>query len=104
MQELRPDAVIEPDPPRDFDIGTHDFAQVGDFVDEGDLHRQNAFAAYLISSAVRRRVNSSGASLRYRGRHDGAGDLARRIVLDPDDDPVGPLEIANAAPSRRNRR
>jgi hypothetical protein len=46
------------DPASDLlDVGAHGLAKVGHLVDEGDLERQKALAARLVSSLVRRRVN-----------------------------------------------
>ena len=41
MQELRADAIVEPDAARDLlHVGADFLAQIGDLVDEGDLGRE----------------------------------------------------------------
>ena len=57
------------------------------------LVARKALAAYLVSSAVRRPVNSIGALLRIERAVDLAHDVAGALVLGADDDPVGTLEI-----------
>ncbi len=45
MQELRPDAAVQPDAAGDvLHIGTDFLAEIGNLVDEGDLHRQEGVA------------------------------------------------------------
>jgi hypothetical protein len=48
-------------------VGTDLLAEIGNLIDKGDFSR-NAFAAYLVSSAVSRLVNRIGVSIRNRGR------------------------------------
>ena len=48
MQELRADALVEPDALRDLlHVGAGLLAEIGDLVDEGDLHRQERVGRIL---------------------------------------------------------
>jgi len=65
VQEFRADPPVQPDAARHIlNIGAHFFAEIRHLVDEGDLGREKAFAAYLISSEVSRDVNRIGVSCR----------------------------------------
>ena len=69
MQEFRADAVVEADAARDvLDVGAELFARSAISLMKVILVARKAFAAYLISSAVRRAVNMIGAWLRDSGR------------------------------------
>ncbi len=59
------------------------------------LVARKALAAYLISSLVRRLVNRIGALVEEQRAIDLAHHLAAEVILGPDHDPVGPLEIAD---------
>ncbi len=96
MQELRPDAAVQPDAAGDvLHIGTDFLAQIGNLVDEGDLHRQEGVAGIFDqfrSAACReheRRLVEIERPIDFRHH------LSRATVaaVDPDDDPVGPFEI-----------
>ena len=56
---------------------------------------RKALAAYLISSEVRRSVNSIGVSLRIERAIELAITAPRALVLGADDHPVGPLEVVD---------
>ena len=69
MEEFGADAVVQTDAARDLlHIGADRLAQVGDLVDEGDLHGQKGVGRILISSDVRRPMTMIGISLRFSGR------------------------------------
>ena len=59
------------------------------------LVARKALAAYLMSSAVRRPVNSSGVAVEVERAVDVGHDLARALVVGADDDAVGPLEVGD---------
>ena len=96
VQEFAADAVVEADALGDFlHIGANCFAEIGDLVDEGDLHRQKAVAGVL--DQLRR------AAL---GEHDWrfvekeraielAHHFARAFVIGADDDAIRALEVAD---------
>ena len=74
-------------------IGAETLAQVGDFVDEGDFHRQEYVGRifdHLRTAA--RRINDPPA-VAFDWPVDLPHHLARAVVLDPDDHSVGPLEV-----------
>ena len=94
MQEFRPDPLVEPDPLGNLlDIGADLFAEVGDFVDEGDLHRQEGVGGVFDQF----RGPPVGDHHRRLDEIERAIDLHHRragpLVVQPDHDPVGPLEI-----------
>ncbi len=75
-------AIIEADAARHFlHIGTHRLAEIGDLVDEGDLVARKAFAAYLMSSDVRRPVKTSGAWVKIEGPVDRREHIAAALVF-----------------------
>ena len=52
MQELCSDAIIKPDGSRDvLHVAADHLAEVGDLVDEGDLHRKKRVRSVLVISA-----------------------------------------------------
>ena len=59
------------------------------------LVARKALAAYLMSSAVRRPVKSSGVAVEVERAVDVGHDLARALVVGADDDAVGPLEVVD---------
>ena len=63
---------------------------------------RKAFAAYFVSSAVRREVNRIGAWLRYSGRYSSVITVLVRSSSAPMTIRSGRLKSAIAAPSRRN--
>ena len=57
VEELGADALVEADAARDVHhVGVDAFAQIGDLVDERDLHRQKHVGGVLIISELRREV------------------------------------------------
>ena len=63
---------------------------------------RKALAAYLISSDVRRPVNSSGVSFRFSGRYSSVIGARARSSSMPTTTRSGRLKSLMAAPSRRN--
>ena len=96
MQELRPDAIVEPDAARDLlHVGADFFAQIGDLVDEGDLGGQERVGR------VFDQLGGAAAGVEHRRlvekerAIDLGHDVLRTLVLDADDNAVGMLEIMN---------
>ena len=94
IEKLAADAVVETDAVGDVEnIGAETLAQVGDFVDEGHLHRQEHVGRIFDHlRAATRRIDDPPA-VAFDGPVDLPHHLARAVVLDPDDDSVGPLEV-----------
>ena len=96
MQEFRADALVESDAARHFlNVGAHRLAQVGDLVDEGDLHREIGVGRIFdqFGGAARRVEDRRGVEVErpIDLRHA----APRALVVDADDDAVGPLEVAD---------
>jgi len=69
LQEPRADPLVEPDAASHLgDVGADLAGQLADFVDIADLQGEEAFAAYLISSAEARSVETSGTAPMSSGR------------------------------------
>jgi hypothetical protein len=103
IQEFSAGAVAETDAARDvLDVGADFFAQLGDIVDEGDLGARKAWAAYLMSSTVRRPVYMIGALSRQSGRWSSAITRLARSSSVPTTMRSGCLKSRMAVPSRRN--
>ena len=94
IEKLAADAVVKTDAVRDIEnVGADALAQVGDFVDEGHLHRQEHVGGVFDHlRAAARRIDDTPA-VAFDGPVDLRHDLARAVVLGPDDHSVGPLEI-----------
>ena len=94
IEELAADTVVETDAVGDVEnIGAETLAQVSDFVDEGYLHRQEHVGGVFDHlRAAARRIDDPPA-VAFDGPIDLPHDLARAVVLDPDDHSVGPLEV-----------
>ena len=96
MEKFGADALVHADAARDIlHIGADLFAQVGDFVDEGDLGRQkrvggvfDQFRAAPVDEIERRLVEVERTI-------DLAHHFAGARIADADDDAVGPLEIVD---------
>ena len=94
MEEFAADPVVEPDAARDLlDIAADLFAQIGDFVDEGDLGRQEGVGGVFDqfggapAGVEDRRLVEIERPIEIR--HHLFGALVRR----PHDDAVGMLEV-----------
>ena len=74
-------------------IGAETLAQVGDFVDEGDLHRQEHVGRIFDHLRTAARRIDDPPAVAFDGPVDLAHHLARAVVLDPDDHSVRPLEV-----------
>ena len=96
MQEFGSDPVIQADAARHLlHVGVQHFAQIGDLVDEGDLHRQEGVGGIFDqfrgppAGEQDRRLVQVQRAIEVRHHHP------RPLVLDADDDPVRPLEIVD---------
>ncbi|GJD94934.1 hypothetical protein OCOJLMKI_2141 [Methylobacterium iners] len=96
MQELRADAVVEPDAAGDLlHVGADLLAEVGDLVDEGDLGGQEGVGRVL--------GELGRAPARHQDRRlvevERTVDLAHHLrlagALGTDDDAIGPLEVGD---------
>ena len=96
MEELGADAVVHPDPARDvLHVCADLLAQVGDLVDEGDLRREEGVGGVLDQLARPTTDEQDRRFVEEQRAIDFAHHVTPEIVLGPDHDPVGPLEIAD---------
>ncbi len=96
MEELGADAVVHPDPAADvLHVGADLLAQVGHLVDEGDLGREEGIGGVLDQLRAAAAGEQDRRFVEEQRPIDLAHDLAAEFVLGADDDPVGPLEIAD---------
>src|SRR6202042_2508964 len=87
-------AVVETDAVRDVEnIGAETLAQVGDFVNKGYFHRQEHVGRIFDHLRTAARRIDDPPAVAFDGPVDLPHHLARAVVLDPDDDPVRPLEV-----------
>jgi len=94
VQELRANAIIEPDPARDLlDVGADFLGKIGHLVDKGDLGREKRVRGVfgqLRAAAIRVK---NGRRIEMKRPIDVGNDLARSRVVGPDHYAVGMLEV-----------
>ena len=96
MEEFAADAVVEADAARDIaHIRTDDFAQIGDFVDEGDLGREEGVGGIFGEFRRAARGEQDRCLVEEQRAIDFTHDVARAFIFAADDDAVGALEVAN---------
>ena len=97
VQEFAADAIIEADAARHFlHVGADSFAEIGDLVDEGDLHREEAVGGVL-DQLRRAALGEEDRRLVQEERTIKlVHDIARALVIGAaDDDAVGALEVVD---------
>ncbi len=88
------DAVVEPDAMGNIEnVGAETLAQVRDFVDEGDLHRQEHVGGVFDHLRAAARGVDDLPAVALDRPVDFAHHPASALVLDPDDHAVGTLEV-----------
>ena len=96
MEEFAADAVVEADAARDLlDVGAHLLAEVGDFVDEGDLGRKECVGGVLYEFGGAPRGVENGRLIEAQRPVDIGQDVFGALVLGADHDAIGMLEIVN---------
>ena len=96
MQELRADAIVEPDAARDIlNIGADLLAEIGDLVDEGDLRRQKGIGGIFGQFGRPPAGEEDRRLVEIERPIDLVHHVARARILGADDDAVGALEIAD---------
>ena len=91
LQELRPDAVVEPHAARDLDdVGARLLADVGDLVDEGDLRGEERVGGELDHLGA---ADVGAHQRRVERRVELDHRVARPVAVVADDDAVGVEEV-----------
>ena len=96
MQEFRSDTPVEPDPAGDvLHVGAHFLAEIGDFVDEGDLGREEGVGRVLDHLRGLQRGQNDRGLQQVKRPVDGLQNPGGTLALDPDHDPIGAHEVAD---------
>lgn len=99
-EEVRPEAVVEADDPGDVDdVGVHELADIGDFVDEADPRYEESVRRELRHL---RRVDVGPHNRRVDLVVERLDEVAVVVVEGADDDAVGLEEDGTAVPSAVN--
>ncbi len=96
MQELAADAVVRADAARHFlHVGTDLLAEIGNFVDEGDLHREEGIARVLDELGRATRGEHHRRRIDEQRPIDLIHHFARAVIVGADDNAVGALEVGD---------
>ena len=96
MQEFGADAIVQTNAARHvLDVSSDLLGQVRQLVDEGDLGREKRVRRVLDQLGGAPAGEQQGRGVEIQRSIDLAHHVLRLLVLGADDDPVGPLEIAD---------
>jgi hypothetical protein len=96
MEKLRANAVIEADAARDIlHIGADALAEIGDFVDEGDLRRQKRIGRVFRQFRAAAAGEQERRAVQIERAINLLHDRLCAFVVKADDDAVGALEIVD---------
>ena len=96
MQELRADAVVEPDAARDLlHVGADFFGEIGDLVDEGDLGGEKRVGGVFDQLGGAPVGEHDRRAVEIERPIELAHHLARARIVGADHDAVGMLEVAD---------
>ncbi len=94
MKELRADAVVEPHAARDvLHIGTDLLAQIGDFVDERDLRREEGIRGVFDQLCRTPADIEDGSGVQVKRPLNLREHSTRTRIVSADDNAIGMLEI-----------
>ena len=99
VQEFGADALVEADPARHvLHIRARPLAEVGDFVDERYFSREKSVRRIFCKFGCAAVGEKEGRLIEIQRPVDFPHDRFGALVLDPDDNAVGPLEIIDGRP------
>ena len=94
VQEFRPNSLVEPNALRDFlHVRAEFFAQIGDFIDEGNLGGEEGIGRLLDELGGPAAGVKDRSLVQVERAVNFSQNSFRAFVVGPDDDSIGVLEI-----------